>query len=610
MAITPDISLILRTLPEKPGVYKYFDDTDTIIYVGKAKNLHRRVNSYFNKEHENRKTRLLVANIRRIEYIVVGSEQEAFLLENNLIKQYQPHYNILLKDGKSYPSICITREPYPRIFKTRNIDRSAGQYFGPYSYTNTLDLVLELIHKLYPLRTCGMPLTKASIDNNKHKVCLKYHLGTCCGICEDKPESRQYHEWIEAAKQIIRGDAMDIQREIWTQMKDAAAQMHYEEAAQLKEKYDLIEQFCSKTVITGTNLGDMDVFGYGEHNDNVYITMLHLHNGSIVQGKTIEYKRQLDETKEEMLAHGIAELREQLSSVTHELLVPFIPDGMDEKFHINLGTIGDRKKLLDLAQKNVEQYKVDRLKQADKLNPDQRAIRILSELQQILHLPTLPMTIDSFDNSNIQGTDAVAGCVVFHKAKPAKSEYKRFTIKTVVGADDYASMREVVRRRYTHLIEEGKPLPDLILADGGVGQMHAIREAVEDMLGLHIPVAGLKKDDKHRTNTLVFENDEEDNKLMEVMLPITSEVFRLLVQIQDEVHRFAITYHKNKRSKSQIHSQLDDIQGVGENTKQKILQHFGSVRAAGSADLDEWIKLLGKRRGSAIYAELQAKISR
>lgn len=590
-------------LPESPGVYKYFDETDTIIYVGKAKNLHRRVNSYFNKEHDSLKTRNLVKHIRRIEYIVVGSEQEAFLLENNLIKQYQPHYNILLKDGKSYPSICITREAYPRIFKTRKIISGVGQYYGPFSYGNTVDLVLELIHKLYPLRTCTTPMTADSVQRGRHKVCLKYHLGTCCGVCESKHGSEQYAAWIEAAKGIIRGDAQGIARQVWAEMMEASSRMDYELAGELKTKYELINQFCSKTIITGTHIGDADIFGLDEQNDTFFISMLHVHNGSITQGKVIEYKRQLDETREEILAHGILELQSQLCSVCRELIVPIIPDGLDESYRINIATSGDRKKLLDLAEKNVRQYKADKLKQDDKLNPDQRAMRVLNELKDILHLAKTPVIIDSFDNSNIQGTDAVAGCVVFKKAKPSKSDYKRFTIKTVVGADDYASMREVVRRKYTRAVEEGTELPDLILADGGVGQMHAIEEAVHQMVGLDIPVAGLKKDDKHRTNTLVYGDSE-------IQLPVTSEVFRLLVRIQDEVHRFAISFHKQKRSRSQVRSQLDDIVGVGEVTKQKILQHFGSLRAAGTADEAEWQKLFGKKRGSILYREIQAKISR
>lgn len=599
------ITTLLQRIPHSPGVYQYFNAEGEIIYVGKAKDLHRRVNSYFQKDHASSKTRQLVAHICDIRYVVVSSEQDAFLLENNLIKKHQPHYNILLKDGKSYPSICITREPYPRIFKTRTIDKRMGEYYGPYSFGNTVDLVVELIHKLFPIRTCHMPMTKDTIGKGKYKVCLKYHLHNCCGICEMKPESKDYAAWIEQARKIIRGDAHEISKQLEEEMLQQAAAMKYEEAGRTKHKLELLQQFCSKTIITNSSAGDVDVFGYEEQDDTVYISMLHVHHGSIVQGQTIEYKKKVEEEREEVLAMGMMELREQLGSETREVIVPFIPDGFDENLRIYIATGGDRKKLLDLAMQNVRQYKQDRLKQAEKLNPEQRATRILGELQRMLGLPTLPRWIDSFDNSNIMGTDAVAGCVVYKMAKPSKKDYKRFEIKTVVGADDYASMREVVRRRYQHLIDEGGQMPDLIIADGGIGQMHAIREAVEDQLGLSIPIAGLKKNDKHRTQTLLYGFPPS-----EVSMPVTSEVFRLMTQIQDEVHRFAITYHKKKRSKHQIASQLDDIQGVGTATKQKILQHFGSVRRASSASLDEWQKLLGTNRGSAIYEHFQGKISR
>lgn len=572
--------------------------------MGKAKDLHRRVNSYFQKDHQSSKTRQLVAHIADIRYVVVNSEQDAFLLENNLIKKYQPHYNILLKDGKSYPSICITREPYPRIFKTRTINRKWGDYYGPYSFGNTVDLVIELIHKLFPIRTCNMPMTQENVENGKFKVCLKYHLKTCCGICEQKVPREQYAAWITQARKIIRGDGHEISKQIEEEMYRLSAEMKYEEAAREKEKLMLLQQFCSKTIITNSSAGDVDVFGYDEQDDNVYISMLHVHCGSIVQGQTIEYKKRLDEEKEEILAMGMMELREQLGSTTREVIVPFIPDGFDETLHIYIAVNGDKKRLLDLAMQNVRQYKTDRIKQAEKLNPEQRATRILSELQKMLSLPTLPALIDSFDNSNINGTNAVAGCVVFRMGKPSKSDYKRFEIKTVEGADDYASMREVVRRRYQRLTEEGGKMPDLIIADGGIGQMHAIREAVEEQLGLKIPIAGLKKNDKHRTQTLLFGFPPA-----EIQMPVTSEVFRLLTQIQDEVHRFAITYHKKKRSKAQVKSQLDEIQGVGPATKQKILQHFGSVKRASSADLDEWTKLLGTHRGSMLYEYFRNKIT-
>lgn len=598
------IASLLQRIPQNPGVYQYFNAEGEIIYVGKAKNLHRRVNSYFQKDHQSSKTRQLVAHIADIRYVVVDSEQDAFLLENNLIKKYQPHYNILLKDGKSYPSICITREPYPRIFKTRTINKKWGDYYGPYSFGNTVDLMIELIHKLFPIRSCNMPMTAEQIERGKFKVCLKYHLKTCCGICEQKVNKEQYATWVTQARKIIRGDGHEISRQIEDEMYRLSAEMKFEEAQREKEKLELLRQFCSKTIITNSSAGDVDVFGYDEQDDNVYISMLHVHNGSIVQGQTIEYKKRLDEAREEILAMGMMELREQLGSTTREVIVPFIPDGFDETLHVYIALNGDKKKLLDLAMQNVRQYKLDRIKQADKLNPDQRAVRILSELQRMLNLPTLPALIDSFDNSNINGTNAVAGCVVFRMAKPSKQDYKRFEIKTVEGADDYASMREVVRRRYSRVVEEGGKLPDLIIADGGIGQMHAIREAVEDQLGLRIPIAGLKKNDKHRTQTLLFGFPPQ-----EVQMPVTSEVFRLLTQIQDEVHRFAISYHKQKRSKAQIKSQLDDIQGVGPATKQKILQHFGSVKRAASADLGEWTDLLGTKRGSMLYEHFQAKIT-
>ncbi len=594
--ISAHIKSLLQRIPEKPGVYQYFNTEGTIIYVGKAKNLHRRVNSYFQKEHQTNKTRQLVRHIADIKYIVVDTEQDAFLLENNLIKRYQPHYNILLKDGKSYPSICVTKEAYPRIFKTRNIIKGAGEYFGPFSFGNTVDLFLELIHKLYPIRTCNTPMTAQNVEKGKYKVCLKYHLHNCCGICENKVSASLYNEWIQQAKKIIKGDAQEISRMLEQQMYAYAKDMKYEQAEEMKSKFMLLEKFRSKTVITNTGAGEIDVFGYAENNDNVYISILHLNNGSIIQGQTIEYRKRMDESKEEMLAFGIQELREQLGSNTKDVIVPFLPDVIDETLHFQIAISGDKKRLLDLARQNVEQYMHDRVKQNDKLNPEQRTTRILGELQTLLKLPTLPVFIDSFDNSNIQGSNPVAGCVVFKKAKPSKSDYKRFQIKTVDGPDDYASMREVVRRRYQHLIDEHQPLPNLIIADGGIGQMHAIREVVEDQLGLHIPIAGLKKDDKHRTQTLLFGFPP-----VEISMPVTSEVFRLMVQIQDEVHRFAISYHKNKRSKMQVKSQLDDIQSVGEITKQKLLRHFGSVHRIKTATLAELQSVVGTKRATVIY---------
>ena len=598
------IALLLKRIPEQPGVYQYFDKDGQIIYVGKAKNLHRRVNSYFNKDHQSSKTRQLVAHIADIKYVVVDSEQDAFLLENNLIKQYQPHYNILLKDGKSYPSICITKEAYPRIFKTRTINKKTGEYYGPYSFGYTVETVLELIHKLYPIRTCNIPLSRESIEKNKVRVCLKYHLKNCCGICEGKGAD-QYPQWIDQARKLIKGDAHEIGKQLEQEMMQLAEEMKYEEAAEIKRKIELLEQFKSKTIISNSSAKDVDVFGYDEQDDKVYIAMLHVHNGSIVQGQTIEYRRKMEEEKEEILALGMMELRSRLESNTKDVIVPFIPDVFDDSLHVHIALSGDKKKLLDLAMQNVRQYKLDRLKQEDKLNPEQRGVRILTEMQKMMGLPTLPRWIDCFDNSNIQGTNAVAGCVVYRMAKPSKSDYKRFEIKTVEGADDYASMREVVRRRYRHLLDEGANMPDLIIADGGLGQMHAIREAIEDQLGLHIPIAGLKKNDKHRTQTLLYGFPP-----IEISMPVTSEVFRLLTNIQDEVHRFAITYHKQKRRKSLIHSELDEIKGVGPVAKQKILSHFGSVKRARMASMEEMVNLLGKSLGSMVYEQLQAKITR
>ncbi len=462
---------------------------------------------------------------------------------------------------------------------------------------------MDLIHKLYPIRTCNIPISNDSIEKKKVRVCLKYHLKNCCGICEGYGKEN-YGEWINQARKLIKGDAHEIGKQLEEEMMRLAAEMKYEEAAETKRKIELLEQFKSKTIITNSSAKDVDVFGYDEQDDKVYIAMLHVHNGSIVQGQTIEYRKKMEEEKEELLAMGMIELRQQLESDTQDVIVPFIPEVFDDSLHVHIALSGDKKKLLDLAMQNVRQYKLDRLKQEDKLNPEQRGVRILTAMQQMMGLPTLPKWIDCFDNSNIQGTNAVAGCVVYRMAKPSKSDYKKFDIKTVEGADDYASMREVVRRRYQHLIDEGGHMPDLIIADGGLGQMHAIREAVEDQLGLSIPIAGLKKNDKHRTQTLLFGFPPK-----EISMPVTSEVFRLLTNIQDEVHRFAISFHKAKRSKAQIHSQLDDLQGVGEATKHKLITHFGSVKRARSASKEEMIELLGKSRGSSIYEQLQAKIS-
>ncbi|MCQ2345414.1 MAG: excinuclease ABC subunit UvrC [Paludibacteraceae bacterium] len=601
------IKEILQRLPEKPGVYQHLNKEGEIIYVGKAKNLKRRVTSYFQKEHDWVKTRQLVKNIADIKYVVVDTEQDAFLLENNLIKQYQPRYNILLKDGKSYPYICISKEAYPRIYKTRKRIKGAGEYFGPYSYGNTVDLVIELIHQLYPIRTCNLNLVDSSIVKKKYKVCLKYHLHLCCGVCADRIKKEEYNNYIDQAKKIIRGDAHTISKQWEREMMEYASQMKFEQAQEIKEKLELIEKFRSKTVITNNHTGELDVFGYDEQDQNIYVSMLHIRNGSIVQGQTLEYHKQLDEAKEELLGIGMMELRERLNSNTQDVIVPFIPDGFDENLHIHIAPSGEKKILLDLAMKNVRQYKLDRLKQNDKLNPDQRAARILGELQKLLELEKMPALIDSFDNSHIQGSDAVGGCVVFRKAKPAKSEYKHYIIHDSRSSyiDDLASMREVVRRRYQDILDNNGELPDLIIADGGSNQMNAIREVVEKQLGLNIPIAGLKKDDKHRTNVLLY-----GSPVKEIGLKVTDEAFHLLVEIQDEVHRWAISFHQLRRSKHQIKSELDDIQGVGPATKQKILTYFKSIKRASSANKDEWVKLLGTNRGSACYEYFQSKITR
>ena len=558
------IKLILENIPEQPGVYRYYDKDGTIIYVGKAKNLKRRVNSYFNKEHDTYKTSQLVKHIADIQYLVVDSEQDAFLLENNLIKQYQPHYNILLKDGKTYPSICITKEDYPRIIKTRVIDKKHGEYYGPYTFTYAVDSVLETIHNICPIRTCNTKFSINSVEKGKHKVCLKYHLDKCCGICENKCSREQYLQYIDMARTIIRGDGHLLEKELKEKMLAYSAKMEYEQAAVEKKRLEQLENFTSKNVITNTNTGDIDVVGFGELDGSIIISMLHLHKGSIVCGKTIEYARPLEESNEEVLAFGIKELREQLDSRTKDIIVPFIPDQYDETLRFHIALSGDKKKLLDLAQKNVEQYKQDKLKKADKLNPDQRAVRILSELQELLKLPTLPVFIDSFDNSNIQGTNAVAGCIVFKMGKPSKQDYRKFNIKTVVGADDYASMREVVERRYTHLLEEKANLPDLIVADGGIGQMEAIRSVVEDKMHLDIPIVGLVKNGKHRTANLLYGFPPKTADISP-----TDELFYLLTRIQDEVHRFAISFHRKKRSKSQTKSELDEIKGIGKELRSR-----------------------------------------
>ncbi|ADQ80226.1 Excinuclease ABC subunit C [Paludibacter propionicigenes WB4] len=594
----------VNALPDKPGVYQYFNANDEIIYVGKAKNLKKRVSSYFNKVHEQGKTNVLVKNIVSLKYIVVETEEDALLLENNLIKQYQPRYNVLLKDGKTYPSICITNEPFPRIFKTRNIYKNGGQYFGPYSSTFTINSLLEIVHDLFPIRTCKWMLTKENIQAGKFKVCLQYHIHKCKGPCEGKETEAEYKLNIEQIRQIIQGDANEISKMLLEQMQLLASEYKFEEAHQLKLKYDLIEGYKSKSIIANTVVENTDVFAYDENENSAYVNILRIAKGSIVQGYTIEYKKRLDEQKEDLLLMAIVELRERFQSKSKEIIVPFKMDIPIAGITVTVPQRGDRKKLLDLSLQNVRQYKLDKLKQAEKLNPDQRAIQLLKTIQEALHLDKPPLTIECFDNSNISGSDAVAACVVFKKAKPSKKDYRKYNIKTVVGPDDYASMKEVVRRRYSRMLNEESPLPDLIIADGGVGQMEVIRQVIEDELKISIPIAGLAKDSKHHTRELLFGFPAKA-----IGLKINDPLFKLLASMQDEVHRFAISFHRDKRSKSQTASELDTITGIGEKTKNDLIKHFKSVKRIKSASLDELTEAIGKSRASIVYSHFKANES-
>jgi len=593
----------VNALPEKPGIYQYFNINDEIIYVGKAKNLKKRVTSYFNKIHDAGKTNVLVKNIASLKYIVVDSEEDALLLENNFIKQYQPRYNVLLKDGKTYPSICITNEPFPRIFKTRNIFKNGATYFGPYSSNYTLNSLLEIIHDLFPIRTCKLPLTKENIQAKKFKVCLQYHIHKCKGPCEGKETVEEYRQNIQQIQQIIKGDANEISKILLEKMQQLASEYKYEEAHILKQKYDLIENYKSKSIIANSVVEDTDVFAYDENESAAYVNILRISKGSIVQGYTIEYKKRLDEEKEELLSLAIVELRERFNSNSKEILVPFEIDFPIKGAIISVPQRGDRKKLLDLSLQNVRQYKFDKLKQAEKLNPDQRSMQLLKSIQELLHLDKPPMTIECFDNSNISGTDAVAACVVFKKAKPSKKDYRKYNIKTVVGPDDYASMKEVVRRRYTRMKNEDSPLPDLIIADGGIGQMEVIRQVIEDELNINIPIAGLAKDSKHHTRELLFGFPPK-----EIGLKPTDILFKLLANMQDEVHRFAITFHRDKRSKTQIASELDTIPGIGEKTKNELITHFKSVKRVRSATLEELVKVVSISRATIIYGYFHADL--
>lgn len=590
---------IVNNLPETPGCYQYLDDSGTIIYVGKAKNLKRRVSSYFNKEQQTRKTRLLVTHIRDIRYVVVKTEADALLLENNLIKRYKPHYNVLLKDDKTYPSIAITTEYLPRIFKTRRRGKRGAIYFGPYSHVPTLYALLDLCRELYQPRPCHTPMTREGVENGKYDVCLDYHIHRCKAPCVGKQSHDDYMRCIEACKEILKGNTADVARKMREEMIALANELRFEEAQEIKRRYDLIESYRAKSEVVSNVLHNIDVFNIETEERTAYINYLHVTNGCINQAFTFEYKKKLDETDEELLTLGIIEMRERYASQSKEIVVPFhvdLPDGMVEQ---TVPQKGDKKKLLELSKLNVKQYKFDRLKQADKLNPEQKQTRLMKEIQRDLGLPKLPLHIELFDNSNISGADAVAACVVFEKLKPAKSEYRKFNIKTVTGPDDYASMKEVVRRRYTRLSLEGRPLPDLIIADGGRGQMEMIREVVEDELGLEIPIAGLAKDDRHRTREMLYGFPPAI-----IGIKPESQLFRTLTQMQDEVHRFAISFHRDKRSKRQTASELDTIAGIGPATKQTLLKQFKSVKRVKEATLPELQALLGTARGEKIYHNL------
>ncbi len=594
------IKMILSILPDKPGCYQYFDDKGTIIYVGKAKNLKRRVSSYFNKEHDSNKTRVLVKQIRDIKYIVVDTEEDALLLENNLIKQYRPRYNVMLKDDKTYPSIVVKNEYFPRIFQTRNIVRDGSQYYGPYPSVYTAKVMLQMLKELYPLRTCKLPLTPESIAEGKYSVCLEYHIKRCKGPCVGLQSLDEYRQNISEIKEILRGNISQISKHLYEEMQVLAGELKFEEAQKIKEKYEVIENYRSKSTVVTPMLHNIDVFSIAENERSAYINFMHIGNGAIVQAYTFEYKKRLDETREELLSLGIIEMRERFKSTAREIIVPFDPDMELANVSFTVPQRGDKKKLLELSEMNVKQFKVDRLKQAEKLNPEQRSTRILKEVQDALHLPKLPMHIECFDNSNIQGSDAVAACVVFKMAKPSKKDYRKYIIKTVVGPDDYASMKEVVRRRYQRAINEGSPLPDLILTDGGKGQMEVVREVIQDELHLDIPIAGLAKDGKHRTSELLFGFPP-----ITVGMQIQSQMFRFFTQIQDEVHRFAITFHKDKRSKSQTRSELDNIKGIGEKTKVLLLRHYKSVKRIREASFEELKELIGEAKTNTLINGLK-----
>ena len=590
---------IVLNLPEMPGCYQYLDSSGAIIYVGKAKNLKRRVSSYFNKEQISGKTRRLVEKIADIRYIVVKTEEDALLLENSLIKKHKPRYNVLLKDDKTYPSIAVTRESYPRIFKTRQ--RTAGaKFYGPYSHVPTMQALLQLCRDLYKPRSCRLALSPESIAAGKFDVCLDYHIHRCNGPCAGRQSHEDYLRNIEACEEILKGNTADVARKMKEEMVRLAGELRFEEAQEIKLRFDLIERFRAKSEVVSSSLNNIDVFSISTEERTAYINYLHIANGFINQAYTFEYRKKLDETAEELLALGIVEMRRRYGSTAREVIVPFAVDIPEEMAALTIPQRGEKRKLLELSELNVKQFRLDRLKQAEKLNPEQKSVRLMKEIQDQLGLPSLPLRIELFDNSNISGSDAVAACVVFEKLKPAKKEYRKYNIKTVCGPDDYASMREVVQRRYSRISEEGGQLPNLIIADGGRGQMEAIRAVVEDELGLQIPIAGLAKDGKHRTRELLY-----DFPPVTIGMKTDSPLFRLLTSMQDEVHRFAITFHRQKRSKRQTRSVLDSISGIGEKTKQLLLRHFGSSKRLFEASKSDLCELLGPTRGSKLHENLR-----
>lgn len=595
---------IVSSLPEKPGTYQYYDSEHTIIYVGKAKNLKNRVSSYFHKEVDRFKTKVLVSKIHDITYTVVNTEEDALLIENQLIKQYKPKYNVLLKDGKTYPSICVTNEYFPRIFKTRTINKHYGTFYGPYSHVGSMYAILEIIKKVYKPRTCRYPITKEGIEQGKYKPCLEYHIHNCGAPCINKQSYEDYQEAIKQAREILKGNTRNVQQMLRLKMQKYAEELKFEDAELCKQRYLALENFAAKSEIVNYTITDVDVFTIidDDSRKNAFVNYIHVKNGAINQSFTYEYKRKLDESDRELLNEAIPEIRARFKSTAKEIIVPFELDFKIKDAEFVIPKRGDKWHLLELSEMNAKQYKFDRLKQSEKLNPQQKQTRLMRELQEKLKLPKLPYQIECFDNSNISGSDAVAGCIVYKGMKPSKKDYRKYNIKTVVGPDDYASMQEVVRRRYIRMQEEGSPLPDLIITDGGKGQMEVVREVIEDELHLKIPIAGLAKDDKHRTNELLFGFPQQV-----VALNVKSELFRVLTQIQDEVHRYAISFHRSKRSKHQLHSELDDIKGIGPKTKDMLLKKLKSVNNIKEADIQSLTNIIGASKASIIYNYFHAE---